>query len=91
MILRLGQAITGDANLDGKVDVTDLYYVATNYDPGHTGSTNKVWTDGNFDNTTSGSVGRVDVHDLDILILHWQEGVSSGSMSIEDALALFGL
>jgi len=54
--------ITGDANLDGRVDVVDLGILATNY--GRTAST--TWAMGDFNND-----GKVDVLDLGLLATNY--------------------
>ncbi len=72
----------GDSNLDGKVDVTDLGALATNWQ-GH-----NVWAGGDFNYD-----GLVDVSDLGALATNWQAGVASplGGGSLEAALAAVGL
>jgi len=72
----------GDTNLDGKVDVTDLGALATNW------QTSNVWTGGDFSYD-----GFVDVTDLGMLATNWQKGVSSplGPTSFQAALASIGL
>jgi hypothetical protein len=59
--------LSGDANLDGKVDINDLTIVLAHY--GQSGAT---WTQGDF----TGS-GKVDINDLTIVLAHY--GVSIGS------------
>ncbi len=75
---------SGDANLDGKVDVTDLGALATNW------QTSSVWTGGDFNYD-----GFVDVTDLGALATNWQAGVTGGTplsaTSFDDALAAVGL
>jgi hypothetical protein len=58
--------LTGDATLDGRVDVGDLGALATNY--GKTSGTN--WSLGDFDGN-----GRIDVGDLGALATHYGAGV----------------
>jgi hypothetical protein len=72
----------GDANLDGKVDVTDLGAMATDW------QSSGVWTDGDFNYD-----GFVDVSDLGILATNWQAGVGSplGPGSLDAAMAAVGL
>ena len=71
----------GDANLDGKVDVTDLGALATNWQ--QTG----VWTGGDFNYD-----GTVNVTDLGILATNWQAGASSPlGPSFAEAVAAVGL
>ena len=73
--LSLPQAIPGDANLDGKVDVNDLTIVLS-----HFGQTTGVsWGTGDFNGD-----GRVDVNDLTIVLSNFGESVSTsigGSLS----------
>jgi hypothetical protein len=70
---------SGDANLDGKVDVTDLGALATNW------QTSSVWSGGDFNYDAF-----VDVSDLGVLATNWQAG-ASGAASLEQALASMGL
>jgi hypothetical protein len=72
----------GDSNLDGKVDVTDLGNLATNW------QTSGVWTSGDFDYN-----GFINVNDLGMLATNWQAGVGNplGPDSLADALSSFGL
>jgi hypothetical protein len=73
---------SGDANLDGKVDVTDLGALATHW------QTSDVWTGGDFNYD-----GFVDVSDLGALATNWQAGVGSplGPGSLDDAMLAAGL
>jgi hypothetical protein len=75
-------AFTGDSNLDGKVDVTDLGALATNW------QTNSDWSGGDFNYD-----GVVDVTDLGGLATNWQKGVgpAASRTSFNDALAAVGL
>ncbi len=57
----------GDSNLDGQVDLRDLYALASNYK-----TTGKLWTSGDFNYD-----GSVDVKDLTLLAINWQAGVGS--------------
>ena len=57
----------GDANLDGKVDISDLYILATNFN-----ASSKTWVQGDFDGD-----GDVDAADLGILAAHWQAGTGN--------------
>jgi hypothetical protein len=66
LILEELSSLPGDANLDDKVDVTDLGLLATGW------QTAQGWGLGDFDGS-----GFVDVTDLGILATHWQEGVVS--------------
>jgi hypothetical protein len=72
----------GDANLDGMVDLRDLYQLAA-----HWRSATDTWFCGdfNYDNY-------VDVHDLTLLAINWQAGVGSPLASPMDSiLASLGL
>jgi autotransporter-associated beta strand protein len=62
----------GDTNLDGGVDLNDLYNLAVNYDPKHTKGGSAVWQkgDSNYD-------GWVDLKDLTLLATNWQAGVGN--------------
>jgi hypothetical protein len=72
---------SGDANLDGKVDVTDLGVLATQW------QTSGVWTSGDFNYD-----GFVDVTDLGALATNWQAGVGNPlAPSLNAALAAVGL
>jgi hypothetical protein len=73
---------SGDANLDGQVDVTDLGALATNW------QTSAPWTGGDFNYD-----GFVDVSDLGVLATNWQAGVGSplGPGSLDAALSSLGL
>ena len=73
---------SGDANLDGQVDVSDLGLLATNW------QTSSDWTGGDFDFS-----GFVDISDLGILASNWQRGVASplGPESFDTVLAAMGL
>jgi autotransporter-associated beta strand protein len=71
----------GDANLDARVDVSDLGALATNW------QASGVWTGGDFDYS-----GTVDVNDLGLLASNWQLGVGSPlGPSLQQALAALGL
>jgi secreted trypsin-like serine protease len=79
----IGYTFFGDANLDGKVDVTDLGALATNW------QTSALWSGGdfNYDNF-------VDVSDLGELATNWQAGVAAsalGALPFDQALAAVGL
>jgi hypothetical protein len=72
----------GDANLDGMVDLKDLYRLAINYNAG-----GKLWTSGDFNYD-----GLTNVQDLTALAINWQAGVGAPlGMSITQALARLGL
>ena len=69
---------TGDANGDGRVDVTDLGTLATNYSrPG-------TWWDGDFTRD-----GMVDVSDLGMLATHWGFGTDGSGPSFSQAMSAF--
>jgi probable HAF family extracellular repeat protein len=61
-ILSLPQALPGDANLDGRVDINDLTAVLSNYNQ----SVGMNWGTGDF----TGS-GTVDINDLTIVLAHY--------------------
>jgi Ca2+-binding RTX toxin-like protein len=85
--LALSGVIPGDANVDGKVDISDLYIVASHFDKTHSGTGNDQWNTGDFTGDHW-----VDAKDLGVLSLHWQQGVNNAlSPSFEDALAEVGL
>jgi hypothetical protein len=73
----------GDANLDGVVDLKDLYRLAVNYNAG-----GKLWTSGDFNYD-----GLTNVQDLTALAINWQAGVAAplANDSLSTALAAFGL
>ena len=72
---------SGDANLDGQVDISDLGSLATAWQSA------SVWTGGDFDYS-----GFIDISDLGILATNWQAGVGlSLTVPFEDALASVGL
>lgn len=56
----------GDANLDGQVDISDLYLLAQSFQAAG------LWTSGDFDYN-----GTVDSIDLGILARNWQAGVGN--------------
>jgi len=62
----------GDTNVDGQVDINDLYNVASNYNPKHTGTAVSVWQKGDFNYD-----GWVDLADLSVLATNWQAGVGN--------------
>ena len=64
-VLTLPQALPGDANLDGKVDINDLTIVLANY-----GQTGMTWTQGEFTGD-----GTVDINDLTIVLAHYGQSV----------------
>ena len=67
----------GDANLDGRVDVSDLAILAANYRKHVTGG----WTQADFNND-----GVVDVQDLAILAANYRYGVASDVVPAYDGL-----
>jgi hypothetical protein len=72
----------GDANLDGQVDIQDLYCMAM-----HWGDTGAVWTQGDFNYN-----GVVDARDFGLLASNWQAGTgASFEGSLAGAAAMFGL
>ena len=75
----------GDANLDGKVDSSDLNQLALNWQDTNVSS----WSMGDF-----GGDGRVSSSDLNDLALNWQKGVVVASAVPEPSgrlLVLFGI
>jgi hypothetical protein len=80
--LLVGSTYFGDANLDGKVDVKDLYALAS-----HFSTSGDVWTSGDFNYD-----GLADAVDLALLAKNWQAGVGAPlAMPLETALAAVGL
>jgi hypothetical protein len=72
----------GDANLDGQVDISDLFSLAM-----HWGDTGAVWTQGDFNYN-----GVVDARDLGLLAVNWQAGTGAASeASFSGEAAMFGL
>ena len=63
----LKPTITGDANLDGRVDINDLTVVLANY-----GQTGMTWAQGEFTGD-----GTVDINDLTIVLAHYNQSVAS--------------
>ena len=70
-------AIPGDANLDGRVDVSDLAILAANYRKHVTGG----WAQADFNDD-----GVVDVKDLAILAANYRYGVTSDVVPAYDGL-----
>ena len=68
----LEQAIGGDANLDGTVDVNDLTIVLSNF-----GQSSMTWTTGDFNGD-----GRVDVNDLTILLSNFGQSLGSSAAAM---------
>jgi hypothetical protein len=71
--------LAGDANTDGKVDVSDLGILAANYGV----TSNAVWSMGDFNED-----GKVDVSDLGILAANYGTGTGSTLDFNRDAAAL---
>jgi hypothetical protein len=76
--------LSGDANLDDKVDINDLTKVLTSYNQ----STGVSWTNGDFNND-----GRVDINDLTIVLTHYNQSYSAAASGLAavpepDTLAL---
>ena len=72
----LAPAISGDANLDGKVDINDLTVVLANYN-----QTGKVWSQGEFVGD-----GTVDINDLTIVLAHY--GQTFGASAADNLAAV---
>jgi hypothetical protein len=69
--------LSGDANLDGKVDVNDLTVVLTNY-----GQTSGItWAKGDFNNDD-----KVDVNDLTIVLTHYNQTSGAGGLAKAEVL-----
>ena len=82
----LGNTWGGDANFDGRVDISDLYILANHWSAFH-GASARGWLDADFN-----ADGLVDVVDLTVLAAHWQCGVGGTVwMSAETLAALLGL
>jgi hypothetical protein len=79
MILSILDTYYGDADLNRKVDVVDLGFLATNWQGAGD------WSMGDFTGD-----GIIDVADLGLLATNWQAGVAAGA-SLAEALAGFGL
>ena len=71
--------VSGDANLDGVVNVGDLGILAANY-----GASNKLWNEGDFNND-----GAVNVGDLGILAANYGTGVNGASDFAADYAKVF--
>ena len=69
----LTPAISGDANLDGKVDINDLTVVLANYN-----QTGMTWAQGEFTGD-----GKVDINDLTIVLANYNRsfGSTTGTMA----------
>lgn len=72
----------GDGNLDGAVDIRDLYLLASNYN-----GSGKLWTSGDFNYD-----GLTNAVDLGLLAKNWQAGVGSPlGQNLAEALAFVGM
>ena len=65
----VGNALPGDANLDGRVDINDLTIVLANYN-----QTGMTWTQGEFTGD-----GTVDINDLTIVLANYNVTVGSSA------------
>jgi probable HAF family extracellular repeat protein len=65
----LTPVLPGDANADGKVDISDLSKVLTNYD-----KNGLTWTSGDFTGD-----GIVDISDLSILLANYDKSIGAGA------------
>jgi probable HAF family extracellular repeat protein len=77
----LNPRMSGDANLDGTVDIADLSIVLTNYD-----KTGMTWTQGDFDGS-----GTVDINDLSKILTNYDKtaGLSgTGIMAVPEPTTL---
>jgi hypothetical protein len=74
-----GPAIPGDANKDGKVDVSDLGILAANYGV----TSGATWSTGDFNGD-----GKVDVSDLGILAANYGTGTGTALSFNTDAASL---
>ena len=86
MTLIAVQALPGDANLDGRVDVNDLTIVLTNF-----GQTGMTWSQGEFTGD-----GTVNVNDLTIVLANFGQSLAAsvgGAAAVPEpaALALLGI
>jgi hypothetical protein len=82
----LGAVGSGDANLDGAVDVSDLAVLAGFWE---TGPGTRTWLEGDFDFN-----GSVDVSDLAALAGNWGAGTSgsgAGDASVDELASVVGL
>ncbi len=62
--------LTGDANLDGSVDVAGLNALGLNWQ-----QPAKVWSEGNFAVNDLGAPGMVDATDLASLAINWRRSI----------------
>ena len=72
----------GDANLDGRVDGSDVTILADNWQYG-VGSPPKDWSDGDFNGD-----GKVDGSDVTILAMNWQYGVPTSVNAVPEPSCL---
>jgi arabinogalactan endo-1,4-beta-galactosidase len=80
--LLIGYTSAGDANLDGLVDIKDLFALASHYN-----TSGNVWTGGDFNYD-----GTVDAVDLGLLARNWQAGVGAPpGIPLDAAMASLGL
>ena len=80
----LDVAVTpGDANMDGKVDGSDVTILAGNWQVGVDGTELASWTMGDFN-----ADGKVDGSDVTILAGNWQAGVTSSTASVPEPTTL---
>jgi probable HAF family extracellular repeat protein len=68
----LKPALTGDANLDGTVNIQDLSKVLTNYD-----ATGKLWADGDFNGD-----GTVNISDLSNVLTNYDRSMGASAAGI---------
>ena len=61
--------LSGDANLDGKVDINDLTVVLSHY-----GQSGMTWATGDFDGD-----GQVDINDLTIVLSGYNQSIGAGA------------
>jgi hypothetical protein len=81
-VAQISFGLPGDANLDQRVDITDLGTLATNWQ--QTG----FWTDGDFNFD-----GLIDITDLGLLATNWQRELGSieRASTLDEALSDMGL
>jgi hypothetical protein len=78
----MGVTFLGDATLDGRVDIRDVYKLALHW------QANGYWASGDFNYD-----GLIDTADLELLAMNWQAGVANpqGLSTLLGALAELGL
>ena len=69
--------LPGDANLDGRVDGSDVTILAGNWQFGVDGNGTATWAMGDFNGD-----GKVDGSDVTILAANWQAGVDSSVVAV---------